>query len=1059
MATVLTSTATSISTTVPVGATTGTIAVTVSAQTATSATAFYVALSQAIMSNTLVQACEVQFLDPGGLSNYSNTQDFTQTFRPVNAGDVIRITFLSFSTESCCDNLAIYDGPTTASPLLQTLAGTALPGSFYSTTPGGELTFKFHSDGSIVATGWEAIISCIPPPPPPPTITGFSPLSGPIGTSITITGTNFSATPANNIVYFGAVRATATAATPTQLTVTVPAGTSYKAIRVNVAGLSGFSSKPFRVTFTGGPLTATSFSCPIGRSGQDVGDIDGDGRPDFAYVLDYFDDYASAVRNLNDPGAILLSNFESRVDYVAGHYMDHVRFVDFDGDGKLDLAAEGGMLRNTSTPGPFSFSTFASNVGFVPGTPAMDSEYGDMDGDGKVDAVFTEFINIDAVCIRRNVGLPGAISTGSFAPRVDFTVGTSFNQLVLEDVDQDGKLDMIVTGPVSGGTLAVFRNISSPGSITTGSFAPRVEFSTGGIPLSLAAADLDDDDRPEMIVANQTTQTISVFPNTSTPGAISFASPINLPVGSQPNSVTVGDLNGDAKLEIVVWKNPSITGIFKNIHVSGQVTAASFDARIDVTSMAGVIVHDIDGDGKPDIVGGATFRNMIGEPELAVSSITPLSGAIGTSVTIAGTEFDPVAASNIVRFNGLAATVTSASATSLVVTVPPGATTGSLTVTVSCKTVTGGTFTVGGVITVSSHPSNRIVCNGVTTTFTVSASGPGTLSYQWQLGGSDISNGAGYSGATDATLTVNTTGNFGAGNYRCRISSTSAPSVTSNTATLTINPTPTAPITTGAFSCAPAAITLTASGDSNGNYRWYTAASGGTAISGAVNGTYVTPVIPSSTTYHVSIANGTCESSRTPVLAEIKSCAPQIIPTTVTSSVGGTVTQDLVALITTVAGPLDINSLSVVVPPLSGAKATISAGSLTLDYAGIAFAGSDVLTVRACDLLANCANGDIAVSVAGEIVMYNAVSPNADGKNDAFFIEFIDLLPDTKENKVTIFNRWGSVVYEATNYSNTANPFRGQGKNGEELPSGTYYYIIEFSSGAPKRTGFISLRR
>lgn len=41
-----------------------------------------------------------------------------------------------------------------------------------------------------------------------PTITSFSPTSGPIGTTATITGTNFNTTAANNIVYFGAVRAT-----------------------------------------------------------------------------------------------------------------------------------------------------------------------------------------------------------------------------------------------------------------------------------------------------------------------------------------------------------------------------------------------------------------------------------------------------------------------------------------------------------------------------------------------------------------------------------------------------------------------------------------------------------------------------------------------------------------------------------------------------------------------------------------------------------------------------------------------------------------------------------
>ena len=52
-----------------------------------------------------------------------------------------------------------------------------------------------------------------------PTISSFTPSSGPVGTSVIITGTNFDAVPANNIVYFGAVKATVTASTTTNLNV------------------------------------------------------------------------------------------------------------------------------------------------------------------------------------------------------------------------------------------------------------------------------------------------------------------------------------------------------------------------------------------------------------------------------------------------------------------------------------------------------------------------------------------------------------------------------------------------------------------------------------------------------------------------------------------------------------------------------------------------------------------------------------------------------------------------------------------------------------------------
>lgn len=90
------------------------------------------------------------------------------------------------------------------------------------------------------------------PTSPPPTITSFTPTSGPVGTTVTISGSNFSSTAANNIVYFGAVKATVTAATSTSLSVTVPTGATYAPITVTVNGLTTYSQAPFILTFSGG---------------------------------------------------------------------------------------------------------------------------------------------------------------------------------------------------------------------------------------------------------------------------------------------------------------------------------------------------------------------------------------------------------------------------------------------------------------------------------------------------------------------------------------------------------------------------------------------------------------------------------------------------------------------------------------------------------------------------------------------------------------------------------------------------------------------------------------
>jgi len=89
------------------------------------------------------------------------------------------------------------------------------------------------------------------PKPQPPTITGLSASTGNVNTTITITGTNFHATPANNTVKFGDAVATVDAATGTQLTVKVPNGSTKGKVSVKVG--------TFTEAFSSGDFTTTNF--------------------------------------------------------------------------------------------------------------------------------------------------------------------------------------------------------------------------------------------------------------------------------------------------------------------------------------------------------------------------------------------------------------------------------------------------------------------------------------------------------------------------------------------------------------------------------------------------------------------------------------------------------------------------------------------------------------------------------------------------------------------------------------------------------------------------------
>jgi surface protein len=87
-----------------------------------------------------------------------------------------------------------------------------------------------------------------PPASSKPTITDFTPKSGPEGTEVTITGTNFSTTKAENTVKFGTMAATVGTATATQLKVTVPTGATTGKISVSVDGEAATSTADFTVT-------------------------------------------------------------------------------------------------------------------------------------------------------------------------------------------------------------------------------------------------------------------------------------------------------------------------------------------------------------------------------------------------------------------------------------------------------------------------------------------------------------------------------------------------------------------------------------------------------------------------------------------------------------------------------------------------------------------------------------------------------------------------------------------------------------------------------------------
>lgn len=303
---------------------------------------------------------------------------------------------------------------------------------------------------------------------------------------------------------------------------------------------------------------------------------------------------------------------------------------------------------------------------------------------------------------------------------------------------------------------------------------------------------------------------------------VQSATNFTVTAGSLPTITSFTPASGNVGATVTITgTNFSATAANNTVRFNGTtaVATASTTTSITTTVPAGATTGKI-----TVVVAGNTATSAtdftVTTPALpTITFFNPTSGAIGTTVGITGTNFSATAANNTVRFNGTVATVTASTTTGIITTVPAGATTGKITVTVAGNTATSATdfdVTTASGIVINPQPQSISTCEGSIETFSIDASGAANITYQWQkFNGTifaNIANGGGYAGVTTKNLTVDTDGNFGAGEYRCRVSGTATPDVFSQTATLTINPYPVASITINGSSL------LASAGDS---YQWY----------------------------------------------------------------------------------------------------------------------------------------------------------------------------------------------------------------------------------------------
>lgn len=117
------------------------------------------------------------------------------------------------------------------------------------------------------------------------------------------------------------------------------------------------------------------------------------------------------------------------------------------------------------------------------------------------------------------------------------------------------------------------------------------------------------------------------------------------------------------------------------------------------------------------------------------------------------------------------------------------------------------------------------------------------------------------------------------------------------------------------------------------------------------------------------------------------------------------------------------------------------------------------ISVMANCMMINSTDNFITGEADSGLIIYNAISADGNSLNEIFRIENIDAQEETSNNTVTIYNRWGDVVFDVPNYNNSDRVFKGVSNSGKDLPSGIYYYKIEFAGGSKSKTGYLSLKR
>ncbi|GAB4020025.1 FG-GAP-like repeat-containing protein [Spirosoma koreense] len=280
-----------------------------------------------------------------------------------------------------------------------------------------------------------------------------------------------------------------------------------------------------------------------------------------------------------------------------GDYPQNVAVGDVDGDGDLDLLCANQYSNSVSVRlnnGSGNFIAPAINPELGVRNYPQGVALGDVDGDGDLDLLCANSFS-DNVSVRLNDG------TGNFTPPAinpEFGVGGTPYSVALGDVDGDGDLD-VVTANYNGNTVSVRLN-DGGGNFTAPAVNP--EPGVGNYPQSVALGDVDGDGDLDLVTANSFSDNVSVRLNDGTGNFTPPAITPEIVVGSNPVSVALGDVDGDGDLDLLTANGSSTVSVRLNNGL-GNFTAPAINPEPGVGNYpSSVALGDVDGDGDLDLL-------------------------------------------------------------------------------------------------------------------------------------------------------------------------------------------------------------------------------------------------------------------------------------------------------------------------------------------------------------------------------------------------------------------------------------------------------------------------